>query len=64
MKKTLIALSLLACGMAYAGQREHNCEPRVKPEPKSPPTKSEPPAKSPPEPRATGECRTLQCKAN
>ena len=64
MKKTLIAIALLSCGIAMATQREHNCDPRVKPDPKSPPTKSEPPAKSAPEPRATGECRTIQCKVN
>jgi len=45
MKKTLIAIALLSCSLAYATQREHNCEP------KSPPTKSEPPAVSKPEPR-------------
>lgn len=42
MKKTLIAIALLSCGLAYATQREHNCEPRTKPEP---------PAVSKPEPR-------------
>lgn len=60
--KYLVLILAFAAAQALATQKPDHCKPE--PKPRDPPTKSEPPAKSAPEPRATGECRTIQCKVN